>query len=262
MSQLKGKVALVTGSTSGIGLGVAKTLAAQGASIMLNGFGEAAVIDGIKTEIADEYKVPVSFNGADLSKPEQIKNLVEATVKELGSVDIIVNNAGFQHVDLVEDFPPEKWDAMVSVMLTAPFHIVRHAMPTMKKNNWGRIINIASAHGKVASAKKSCYVACKHGMLGFSKSVALETAETGITSNCICPGWVLTPLVQNQIDANAKNKGISVKQAEVELLSEKQPSKQFVTPEQIGGLAVFLCSDAAAQITGTEVSIDGGWTAQ
>jgi 3-hydroxybutyrate dehydrogenase len=261
MSHLKGKVALVTGSTSGIGLGIAHALADHGADIMLNGLSDDATVNAIKKEIEAKGR-KVGFSGEDLSKAANAVGTVEQTIQELGSCDILVNNAGIQHTDNVEDFPPEKWDLILALMLTAPFHMVRTALPGMKKKGWGRIINISSAHGKVASAKKSAYVSAKHGLVGFSKVVALENAGNGVTSNCICPGWVLTPLVQKQIDALAQQKSLSADAAKQELLGEKQPSKEFVTPEQIGALALFLTSPAADQITGTEISIDGGWTAQ
>jgi 3-hydroxybutyrate dehydrogenase len=261
MMSLKGRTALITGSTSGIGLGIARTLAAEGANIMLNGFGDAAMIEKERVSIEKDFGVRAAYNGADLSKDDQV-SIIEDTVAKLGSIDILVNNAGIQHVAPVDEFPVEKWDLIQALMLKSPFLLIRAALPHMKRKNWGRIVNISSAHGKVASAGKSAYVAAKHGLVGLSKVVALETAATGITSNCICPGWVLTPLVQKQVDALAAKDNLSPEQAKLKLLSEKQPSKEFVTPEQIGALAVFLCSEAAAQIRGTEISIDGGWTAQ
>jgi 3-hydroxybutyrate dehydrogenase len=255
---LKGKTALVTGSTSGIGLGVALCLARQGANVVLNGFGE---FEAAKAQVA-ALGVKAGYHGADMSKPAEIEAMMAYADKDFGGVDILVNNAGIQHVAPVEDFPVAKWDAIIAINLSSAFHTTRRAIPGMRKKNWGRIINIASAHGLVASAQKSAYVAAKHGIVGFTKSIALETATTGITSNAICPGWVLTPLVQKQIDDRAAREGISVEKAKVELLSEKQPSLQFVTPEQLGELAVFLSSPAADQIRGVAWNVDGGWVAQ
>ncbi|MDR6602933.1 3-hydroxybutyrate dehydrogenase [Achromobacter deleyi] len=259
---LKGKVALVTGSTSGIGLGIATAFAQQGADIVLNGFGDAAEIEKVRAGLADKHGVKVIYDGADLSKGDAVRGLVENTVRQLGRIDILVNNAGIQHTALIEDFPTEKWDAILALNLSAVFHGTAAALPHMKKQGFGRIINIASAHGLVASANKSAYVAAKHGVVGFTKVTALETAGQGITANSICPGWVRTPLVEKQITALAEKNGVDQETAARELLSEKQPSLQFVTPEQLGGTAVFLASDAAAQITGTSVSVDGGWTAR
>ncbi|CAB3645924.1 MULTISPECIES: 3-hydroxybutyrate dehydrogenase [Achromobacter] len=259
---LKGKVALVTGSTSGIGLGIATAFAQQGADIVLNGFGDAAEIEKLRAGLADKHGVRVIYDGADLSKGAAVRELVENAVRQLGRIDILVNNAGIQHTALIEDFPAEKWDAILALNLSAVFHGTAAALPHMKKQGFGRIINIASAHGLVASANKSAYVAAKHGVVGFTKVTALETAGQGITANAICPGWVRTPLVEKQITALAEKDGVDQETAARELLSEKQPSLQFVTPEQLGGTAVFLASDAAAQITGTSVSVDGGWTAR
>ncbi|MNX01143.1 D-beta-hydroxybutyrate dehydrogenase [compost metagenome] len=259
---LKGKVALVTGSTSGIGLGIATAFAQQGANIVLNGFGDAAEIEKLRADLADKYGVKVTYDGADLSKGSAVRELVENAVSQMGRIDILVNNAGIQHTALIEDFPAEKWDAILALNLSAVFHGTAAALPHMKKQGFGRIINIASAHGLVASANKSAYVAAKHGVVGFTKVTALETAGQGITANAICPGWVRTPLVEKQITALAEKNGVDQETAARELLSEKQPSLQFVTPEQLGGTAVFLASDAAAQITGTSVSVDGGWTAR
>mgnify|MGYP002785681935 CR=1 FL=1 len=257
---LKGKTALVTGSTSGIGLGIALVLAKQGADVMLNGFGDA---EGALRQVREAAPgVRVGYHGADMSKPAEIAALVAQAEAELGGVDILVNNAGIQHVAPVEDFPAEKWDAIIAINLSSAFHTTRLAIPRMRQRNWGRIVNIASAHGLVASAGKSAYVAAKHGIVGFTKAVALETATTGITCNAICPGWVLTPLVQKQIDDRAAREGIPLAQAERELLGEKQPSLQFTTPEQLGELTVFLCSDAAANVKGQAWAMDGGWTAQ
>lgn len=260
--QLKGKTAVVTGSTSGIGLGIARALAAQGASVMLNGFGDAAEIEQLRAGLSSEHNVKVAFNPADMSKGNEVAGLIAAAEAELGSVDILVNNAGIQFVAPIESFPAERWDAIIAINLTSCFHSISAALPAMRKRGWGRIINIASAHGLVASAQKSAYVAAKHGVVGLTKSVALETATTAITCNAICPGWVLTPLVQKQIDAIAAREGIALAQAQSKLLAEKQPSLAFATPEDIGAIAVFLTSNAAAQIRGTTISVDGGWTAQ
>lgn len=253
--------ALVTGSTSGIGLGVAQRLAAQGCNIMLNGFGTAEQIAEAKKAI-EAHGVKVAYSGADLSKPDEIEAMAKDAQAAFGHIDVLVNNAGIQHVAPVENFSVEKWNAVIAINLSAAFHTTRLFLPSMKERNWGRIINIASAHGLVASANKSAYVAAKHGIVGLTKVVALETAQTGITCNAICPGWVLTPLVQAQIDKRAAAEGISVENAKIELLAEKQPSLEFVTPEQLGGLAVFLCSDDAAQVRGAAWNMDGGWVAQ
>ena len=255
---LKGKTALVTGSTSGIGLAIAKSLAQQGANIVLNGFGDA---EAPKAQI-EALGVRVEYHGADMSKPEQIEDMMKFAASKFGRVDVLVNNAGIQHVAKVEDFPAERWDAIIAINLTSAFHTTRLAIPAMREANWGRVINIASAHGLVASAQKSAYVAAKHGIVGFTKSVALETATTGVTVNAICPGWVLTQLVQKQIDDRAAREGITAAQAQNELLGEKQPSLQFTTVEQLGGLAVFLCSPATDQVRGVAWAMDGGWTAQ
>jgi len=259
---LKGKVAVVTGSTSGIGLGIARALAAQGADLMINGFGDAAEIEKERASLASEFKVKVVYNGADLSKPAETKGMIAAAIKELGRVDIVVNNAGIQYVAPIQDFPDEKWEQIIAINLSAAFYTTKAALPDMKKRNWGRIINIASAHGLVASVEKVGYVSAKHGLVGMTKVVALENAQSGITVNAICPGWVLTPLVQKQIDAVAAKEKIDNAAATKHLLGEKQPSLQFVTIEQLGGLAVFLCSPAADNIRGTSISIDGGWVAQ
>jgi 3-hydroxybutyrate dehydrogenase len=255
---LKGKTALVTGSTSGIGLGIALSLARQGANIVLNGFGD---VEGPKSQVA-ALGVKVAYHGADMSKAAEIEDMMQFAAREFGQVDILVNNAGIQHVALVEEFPVEKWDAIIAINLTSAFHTTRLALPAMKQSNWGRIINVASVHGLVASAQKSAYVASKHGIVGFTKSLALETARTGITSNAICPGWVLTPLVQKQIDARAAAQGILVAAAQEELLAEKEPSLQFTTPEELGELAVFFCSPAGNNIRGVAWQMDGAWTAQ
>jgi 3-hydroxybutyrate dehydrogenase len=255
---LNGKTALVTGSTSGIGLGIAKALAAQGANVMLNGFGDT---EGPKAEVA-ALGVKVSYHGADMSKPAEIAAMVRACEAEFGAVDILVNNAGIQHVAPVEEFPLERWDAIIAVNLSSAFHTMHHALPGMKARGWGRILNIASVHGLVASAGKSAYVAAKHGIVGLTKAAALETATTGVTVNAICPGWVLTPLVQAQVDARAAKDGVDGEEAKRRLLGEKQPSLQFVTPQQLGALAVFLCSPAADQVRGVAWNMDGGWVAQ
>jgi 3-hydroxybutyrate dehydrogenase len=259
---LKGKVAIVTGSTSGIGLGIAEGLAGQGADLVINGFGDPAAIERLRVQLAERYGVRVVYSGADMTKPEEITAMVEQATAELGQVDILVNNAGIQHVAPVHEFPVERWDAIIAINLSAAFHAIRAALPQMLKRNWGRIINVASAHGVVASVNKSAYVAAKHGLVGLTKVVALETARTGVTCNAICPGWVLTPLVQKQIEDRAAREGIPVEQAKRELLSEKQPSLEFVTPEQLAGLALFLCTPAADQIRGQALLMDGGWTAQ
>jgi 3-hydroxybutyrate dehydrogenase len=255
---LKGKTALVTGSTSGIGLGIAKALARQGANIVLNGFGD---VEGPKAEVA-ALGVKVAYHGADMSKASDIEDMMKFAAAQFGGTDILVNNAGIQHVAPIEDFPPEKWDAVIAINLTSAFHTTRLALPAMKKANWGRIINVASVHGLVASAQKSAYVAAKHGIVGFTKVTALETATTGITCNAICPGWVLTPLVQKQVDAKAAALGLSNEDAKKQLLAEKEPSLQFTTPEELGELAVFFCSAAANNVRGVAWNMDGGWAAQ
>ena len=258
----RSKVALITGSTSGIGLGIARALADQGADIMLNGFGEPAAISSLINELAARYGVRVLHHAADMSKPAEIEDMIRSTESKLGRIDFLINNAGIQHVSAVETFPVERWDAIIAINLSSAFHTTRCALPGMKKRGFGRIVNIASAHGLVASANKSAYVAAKHGIVGLTKSVALECATTAVTCNAICPGWVLTPLVQKQVDARASEKKISNEDAKRDLLAEKQPSGEFVTPEQLGQLAVFLCSDAAAQVRGVAWAMDGGWTAQ
>ncbi len=261
MTSLKGRVALVTGSTSGIGHGIARALAEQGADIVLNGFGDAADIEQKRRAIESDFGVRAIYNGADLSKDDQVR-IIEDSVQKLGSIDILVNNAGIQHVAPIEEFPIEKWDLIQSLMLKSPFLLSRAAIPHMRAKNWGRIIHMSSVHGRIASVNKAAYVSAKHGLVGLSKVIALETAQTGITSNCICPGWVLTPLVEGQVVQIAERENIPYEQAKMKLLSEKQPSREFVTIEQIGQLAVYLCSDAASQIRGTEITIDGAWTAQ
>jgi 3-hydroxybutyrate dehydrogenase len=259
---LKGKVALVTGSTSGIGLGIARALAAAGADIMLNGFGDPAQIEAVRADIASAHGVNVRYSGADISKPDQISAMIADTAKSLGSLDILVNNAGVQFVASVEEFPTDRWDQVIAINLSGVFHGMKAAIPGMKAKGWGRIINIASAHGLVASAQKVAYVAAKHGVMGMTKVAAIELANTGVTVNAICPGWVLTPLVEKQLHDRAAQDGKTVEQETHDLVAEKQPMVKFTTPEQIGGLAVFLCSDSAATITGAPLSIDGGWVAQ
>ena len=258
MSTLKGKTALVTGSTSGIGLGIAIGLAKQGVNIMLNGFGEK---DEALAQIKS-YGVEVDYHGADMSKPAEIEELIKQTEKRFGSLDILVNNAGIQHTANIEDFPVDKWDAIIAINLSSAFHTSRHALPGMKKRNWGRIINIASVHGLVASTQKAAYVAAKHGIVGLTKVIALENAHTGITCNAICPGWVLTPLVQKQVDARAEREGVSNEAAKQALVSEKQPSGEFVSLEHLAGLAVFLCGPDASEVRGAAWNMDGAWTAQ
>ncbi|HEY2816875.1 MAG TPA: 3-hydroxybutyrate dehydrogenase [Casimicrobiaceae bacterium] len=258
---LHGKSAIVTGSTSGIGLGIAEALAEQGADIVLNGFGDAASIEALRKRIAGR-EVRVVYSTADMSKPADIAAMIDDATRELGRVDILVNNAGIQFTAPVDEFPVERWDAILAINLSAVFLATRAVLPQMKKRNWGRIVNIASTHGLVASPQKGAYVAAKHGVLGFTKVVALETATTGITCNAICPGFVLTPLVQKQIDDLALREKITDAQARARLLGEKQPSQEFATPEQIGALTAFLCSDAGAQIRGAAVPVDGGWLAQ
>jgi 3-hydroxybutyrate dehydrogenase len=261
MQTLKGKVAIVTGSTSGIGLGIAKELSAAGADIMLNGFGDKTEIEHIRAKLSADYGVKIAHNGADMSKPEEIADLVVTTKSTFGKVDIIVNNAGIQHVSPIENFPISKWDAILAINLSSAFHLIRETFADMKEQKWGRIINIASAHALVASPFKSAYVAAKHGIIGLTKTVALEGAEFGITCNAICPGYVLTPLVEKQIPDTARARGISEEAVVRDVLLAAQATKQFVTTEQLGALAAFLCSEAAAQITGTALPMDGGWTA-
>jgi 3-hydroxybutyrate dehydrogenase len=285
---LQGKTAIVTGSTSGIGLGIARALAAQGAGIMLNGFGIPDEIERLREEIAEGIpgandaagrpgrhgvveagsgmasrpRVRVGYSPADLSKPAEVVAMVQQAMREFGRVDILVNNAGVQHTAPVEEFPDERWDAILAINLSANFHAIKAVLPQMKARNWGRIVNVASSHGIVASVHKAAYVAAKHGLVGLTKVVALETATTGVTCNAICPGWVLTPMVQKQIDGIAEREQVPLDEARARLLAGKQPSLEFATPEQIGALAVFLCSDAAAQIRGAALPVDGGWVAQ
>jgi 3-hydroxybutyrate dehydrogenase len=259
---LKGKAAVVTGSTSGIGLGIARALAAQGANVMLNGLGDRKDVDELMAEISAKYRVEVDYSTADMSRPGQVTEMVEQCVGRFGGIDILVNNAGIQHTAPVEEFPMEKWEQILAINLSSAFYSIKAALPNMRRRRWGRIVNIASAHGLVASATKSAYVAAKHGLLGLTKVVALETAQSPITCNAICPGWVLTPLVRKQIDDIAARDTLSNEAAKAQLLAEKQPSLEFASPEQIGATAVFLCSSAADQIRGTSISVDGGWTAQ
>ena len=255
---LHGKTALITGSTSGIGLGIAKALAAQGANIVLNGFGD---VEGPKAEIG-ALGVQVAYHGADMGKPAEIEDMVAFASKTFGSLDILVNNAGIQHVARIENFPVERWDAVIAINLSSAFHATRAALPGMLARNWGRIINVASVHGLVGSAEKSAYVAAKHGIVGLTKVTALENATSGVTCNAICPGWVLTPLVQKQVDAKAATLGLSNEEAKGQLLGEKEPSKQFTTTEELGALAVFFCSAAGNNIRGAAWNMDGGWVAQ
>jgi 3-hydroxybutyrate dehydrogenase len=255
---LKGKTALVTGSTSGIGLGIAEALAKQGVNVVLNGFGD---VDGARAGV-QALGVKVGYHGADMSKPAEIEDMMKQAAAQFGRVDILVNNAGIQHVAPIEDFPAERWDAILAINLSSAFHTTRLALPAMKQAGWGRIINVASVHGLVASAQKSAYVAAKHGLVGLTKVTALENATTGITCNAICPGWVLTPLVQKQVDARAAERGISNEEAKKQLLGEKEPSLQFTTPEELGELAVFFCSPAGANVRGVAWNMDGGWAAQ
>lgn len=259
---LKGKTALVTGSTSGIGLGIAQALAAQGANVLLNGFGEFDSAQDQVTAAGKAHGIQVDYHGADMSKPEEIEAMMAFAAERFGRVDILVNNAGIQHVAAVHEFPVAKWDAILAINLSSAFHTSRLALPAMQQANWGRIINIASVHGLVGSAQKSAYVAAKHGIVGLTKVTALENATTGVTCNAICPGWVLTPLVQKQVDDRAQALGISVQEATQQLLSEKEPSMQFTTPEELGALAVFLCSAAANNVRGVAWNMDGGWAAQ
>ncbi|HZP98764.1 MAG TPA: 3-hydroxybutyrate dehydrogenase [Reyranella sp.] len=259
---LKGKAAVVTGSTSGIGQAIAMAFGREGCNVMLNGFGDAAAIEQQRRDMEDKFGVKVAYHGADMSKPAQIADLVTKAQAAFGGLDILVNNAGIQHVAPIENFPPEKWDAIIAINLSSAFHAIRAALPGMKQKKWGRIVNIASTHGLVASPQKVAYVAAKHGIVGMTKVVAMECADTGVTCNAICPGWVLTPLVQAQIEARAREQGIAVEQAKRNLLAEKQPQLQFTTTEQIAGLAVFLCSDTASNMQGAQLVSDGGWTAQ
>ena len=257
-----GLAGIVTGSTSGIGLGIARVFADLGMDVMLNGFGDVAAIEQARAAIEDDFGVTAIYSAADMSKPADIAKMVADAEDRFGKVDVLVNNAGIQHVEAIETFPIEKWDAIMAINLSAAFHAIRAVVPGMKRRRFGRIINIASAHALVASPFKAAYVAAKHGMLGLTRTVALETAEHGVTVNAICPGYVLTPLVQKQIPETAKARGISEEAVIRDVLLHAQPTRQFVTTEQIGALAAFLCTDAAASITGTALPVDGGWTAQ
>jgi len=258
---LKGKSVVVTGSTSGIGLGIARSFAAEGSNIMLNGLGDAAEIEKLRAGIEADFKVKAVYSPADMTRPAEIADMIGQARRELGSVDVLINNAGIQYVAPVDEFPPEKWDQIIAVNLTAAFHTTRAAVPMMKANRWGRIINIASAHGLIASPFKSAYIAAKHGIVGLTKTVALETAEQGITCNAICPGWVITPMIDKQIDAQAAAHKMPRDDVIRKVILEKQPTKEFVKIEEVAALAIFLAGDAAASITGTSMSIDGGWVA-
>jgi 3-hydroxybutyrate dehydrogenase len=259
---LKGKTALITGSTSGIGLGIAEALAAQGANIMLNGFGDASTINALRATITAQHGVAVRYDPADMSKPDTIEAMIGKAIAEFGAIDVLVNNAGIQHVAPIEEFPVDKWNEIIAINLLASFHTMRLAIPAMKQRRWGRIINIASAHALVASPFKSAYVAAKHGIAGLTKTVALETAAFGITVNAICPGYVLTPLVEKQIPDTAKARGITEEQVVNTVLLAAQPTRQFVTIRQVASLAIYLAGDDAASVTGALMPIDGGWTAQ
>jgi 3-hydroxybutyrate dehydrogenase len=258
----KGKTALITGSTSGIGLGMARAFAAQGANVVLNGFGRDEDIRSLCEQIAREHAVELAYSPADMMRPAEVVSMIDEAIAQFGAVDILVNNAGIQHVAPVESFPPEKWDAILAINLSASFHTIRAALPRMRGKGWGRIINIASAHGLIASPFKSAYIAAKHGLVGLTKTVALETAGKGITCNAICPGWVLTPLVEKQIDDQARVHGMSREEVIPRIILERQPSKQFVKIDEVAATAVFLCTDGAASITGASISVDGGWLAQ
>jgi 3-hydroxybutyrate dehydrogenase len=261
-TMLSGKTALVTGSTSGIGLGIARALAAEGANIVFNGFGDAGAIAQLQADVEQQFGVRTAYHAADMSKPAEIEAMIAFAGETFGGVDVLVNNAGIQYVANVEEFPVDKWDAILAINLSSAFHTSRLTLPGMKARNWGRIINLASVHGLVGSAQKSAYVAAKHGLIGLTKVSALETAHTGVTVNAICPGWVLTPLVQQQVDARAAREGISNEAAKKALLADKQPSGDFVTPEELGALAVFMCSEAGRQVRGVAWNMDGGWVAQ
>ena len=258
---LAGRSAVVTGSTSGIGLGIAQALVAAGAAVMLNGFGEAMAIDRLRRALEERHGVAVAHSAADMRRPEQIQDMLGEAAQRLGGVDILVSNAGIQHVAPLDEFPPEKWDAILAINLSAAFHAMRLAIPAMRAQGWGRIVNIASAHGLVASPFKSAYVAAKHGLIGLTKVAALELAESGVTCNAICPGYVWTPLVERQIDEQAAAHGIPREQVVKEVLLASQPSKRFAAVEELGALTLFLCTGAAASITGTALPVDGGWTA-
>lgn len=259
---LNGRTAVVTGSTSGIGHAIASALADAGARVVINGIEPIEEGERVAGELARKHQTEARYSNADMSQPEQIQHLIKEAHDAFGSLDILVNNAGIQHTAPIQEFPPDKWDAIIAIMLSAAFHSIRQSLPHMQAAGWGRIINIASVHGLVASPNKAAYVSAKHGLVGLTKVVALENADRGITCNAICPGWVETPLIQQQIDDLAEREGLSIEDAKVELVRHKQPSRRFVQPEQIGALAAWLCSDAASQVTGTPLSVDGGWTAQ
>ncbi len=259
---LKGKTAVITGSTSGIGLGIARAMAGAGANVMLNGFGQTADIEKERAGIANDFKVKCLYSAADMTKPAEIAAMIKTAESELGSVDVLVNNAGIQHVAPIEEFPIDKWDAILAINLMSAFHTIRAAVPAMKVRKWGRIINTASAHSIVASPFKSAYITAKHGLVGLTKTVALELATFGITANCISPGYVWTPLVEKQIPDQMKTRNMTEEQVKRDVLLAAQPTKQFVTVDQVASLALYLASDAAANITGANISIDGGWTAQ
>ena len=258
---LEGKTVLVTGSTSGIGRGIAEAFAGQGCNIVLNGFGDPPEIEALSAQIAGMHDVKVRYDGADMSKPDAIEAMMARAIREFGAIDVLVNNAGIQHVAPIEEFPVEKWNAIIAINLVASFHTIRHALPSMKQRRWGRIINVASAHALVASPFKSAYVAAKHGIAGLIKTVALEVAERGVTVNAVCPGYVLTPLVEQQIPDTAKARGITEEEVVRDVLLAAQPTKQFVTVNEVAALTMFLASDAAASITGAILPVDGGWTA-
>jgi len=258
---LKGKTALVTGSTSGIGLGYAKALAAEGANVMINGFGDAAEIEKERIGLETLSGGKALYSDADMTRPDSIAAMVEACADQLGGPDVVINNAGIQFVSPIEDFPTEKWDAIIAINLTSAFHVIKAALPGMKARKWGRIVNTASAHSLVASPNKAAYVAAKHGLVGLTKTVALEAATFGVTANCVSPGYVWTPLVEKQIPDTMRARGLTKEQVMNDVLLEAQPTKQFVTVEQVAALALFLCREEAASITGANLSVDGGWTA-
>ncbi len=259
---MKGKTALITGSTSGIGLGIAEAFGRAGANLVINGFGDKTEIEAIRSGLEKSNGVRVIYDDADMSKPSAIEGMMDRAAKAFGGIDVLINNAGIQHVCPVEEFPVDKWDAILAINLSSSFHTIRKAVPAMKARGWGRIINVASAHALVASPFKSAYVAAKHGVMGLTKTVALELAQSGITCNAICPGYVLTPLVLKQIPDTAKARGMTEEQVKRDVLLHAQATKQFVTVEQVAGTALFLCSNDAASITGTNISVEGGWTAQ
>ena len=259
---MRGKTAIITGSTSGIGKGIAEALAGSGVNVVLNGFGDSGVIEAERTSLEERFGIQAAYHAADMTRPSEIRDLVATAERRFGAVDILVNNAGIQHVDAISDFPDDRWDAIIAVNLSASFHATKATLQGMQHRGWGRIINIASVHGLVASASKVAYVAAKHGLVGLTRVVALESAGTGVTCNAICPGWVKTALVESQIEARAAREHITLRQATTDLLAEKQPSGQFTTIEQLGATAVYLCSDGAANMSGTALTLDGAWTAQ